>query len=95
VTSVARSIALRGLRCVAGPTFRAFQGRNFRWLWVARSRGSGGFQIHDVARGWLAYSVIGSARALIWVDAVWSVATQLSPAAGGKLCAMAFAHETW
>jgi MFS family permease len=64
-------------------TFAAFRDRHYRWFWVGRLSGTGGFQIREVVRGWLVYDLTGSALALSWVGAGWSVATLIFSMAGG------------
>jgi MFS family permease len=70
-------------RLVVGRTFAAFRNRNYRWFWIGRLSGTGGFQIRNVVRGWLVYNLTGSALALSWVGAGWSVATLVFSMMGG------------
>lgn len=63
--------ATRALRS----TFRALGNPNYRWLWLGRLATSGTFQMGNVVQGWLIYHLTGSAFALGWVGAGWSVAT--------------------
>jgi len=73
------AIATRTIRT----TFEALENRNFRWLWLGRLASSGTFQMGSVAQGWLVYHITGSAFALGWVGAGWSVATLLLAPYGG------------
>lgn len=66
-------------------TFEALESRPYRWLWLTRLATSGTFQMNHVAQGWLVYHLTGSAFALGWVGAGWSVATLLIAPYGGVI----------
>lgn len=66
-------------------TFEALESRPYRWLWLTRLATSGTFQMNNVAQGWLVYQLTGSAFALGWVGAGWSVATLLIAPYGGVI----------
>jgi MFS family permease len=64
-------------------TFGALYDRNFRWYWLATLASSATFQMTSVGQGWLVYELAGSALALGWVGAAWSITNSLvSPGAG-------------
>jgi len=73
------------LKRVVVRTFGTFQDRNFRWFWIGRLSSTGGFQIRNVVRGWLVYSLTGSALALSWVGVGWSAATLVFSLVGGAV----------
>jgi MFS family permease len=66
-------------------TFKALENRHYRWLWLGRLATSGTFQMGNVVQGWLVYHLTGSAFALGWVGAGWSVATLLLGLYGGTI----------
>ena len=66
-------------------TFSAFRDRNFLWFWFGRLGSTAAFQIRNVVRGWLVYNLTGSALALSWVGAGWSVATLVFSLVGGAV----------
>jgi MFS family permease len=64
-------------------TFDALYDRNFRWYWLATLASTATFQMTSVGQGWLVYELAGSALALGWVGAAWSITNSLvSPGAG-------------
>jgi MFS family permease len=64
-------------------TFDALKNADFRWYWLAMLASSSTMQMGQVGQGWLVYELTGSAFALGWVSAAWSVSnTVLSPWAG-------------
>jgi MFS family permease len=64
-------------------TFAALQDSNFRWYWLGMLASSSTFQMGSVGQGWLVYEITGSALALGWVSAGWSISNSvLSPWAG-------------
>jgi MFS family permease len=75
------STAARTLR----GTFRALENRPYRWLWLGRLATSGTFHMNNVVQGWLVYQLTGSAFALGWVGAGWSVAMLSLGLYGGAL----------
>ena len=66
-------------------TFGALRNRDFRWLWLGRLASSATFQMSSVAQGWLVYHLTGSAFALGWVSAGWSISTLLLSPYGGVI----------
>ncbi|MEA3407702.1 MAG: MFS transporter [Chloroflexota bacterium] len=66
-------------------TFDALRNRDFRWLWLGRLASSATFQMSSVAQGWLVYQLTGSAFALGWVSAGWSISTLLLSPYGGVI----------
>lgn len=66
-------------------TFDALRDRNFRWLWVGRLASSATFQMGNLAQGWLVYQLTGSAFALGWVGAGWSISILLLSLYGGAV----------
>jgi len=73
------SLSIRTVR----KSFEALESRPFRWLWLGRLATTGTFQMGTVVQGWLVFELTGSAFALGWVGAGWSVATLfLSPYGG-------------
>jgi MFS family permease len=66
-------------------TFDALRDRNFRWLWVGRLASSATFQMGTIAQGWLVYEITGSAFALGWVGAGWSISTLVLSLYGGAV----------
>ncbi|MFO7696677.1 MAG: MFS transporter [Anaerolineae bacterium] len=75
------TLAVRTLR----RTFKALENRHYRWLWLGRLATSGTFQMGNVVQGWLVYHLTGSAFALGWVGAGWSVATLALGLYGGAI----------
>lgn len=67
-------------------TFGSLENRNFRWLWSGGLASSATFQMSGVAQGWLVYELTGSAFALGWVSAGWSISTLVLSLYGGVLC---------
>ena len=64
-------------------TFSALHDRNFRWYWLGMLASSSTMQMGSVGQGWLVYELAGSALALGWVSAGWSISNSvLSPWAG-------------
>lgn len=66
-------------------TFESLSNPHFRWLWLGRLASSATFQMSTVAQGWLVYQLTGSAFALGWVSAGWSVSTLLLSLVGGVI----------
>ena len=66
-----------------GSSVAALRNRYFRWLWLGRLASSATFQMSSVAQGWLVYELTGSAFALGWVSAGWSVSTLVLSLYGG------------
>ncbi|NLX35452.1 MAG: MFS transporter [Chloroflexi bacterium] len=71
-------------RAVRG-TWKALENRNYRWLWLGRLATSGTFHMQNVVQGWLVYDLTGSAFALAWVGAGWSVAMLTFGLLGGAM----------
>lgn len=63
--------------------FSALQERDFGWYWGGQVATATGFQLADIARGWLVYSLTGSALALSWLRTGWSIASLIAPLVGG------------
>jgi MFS family permease len=64
-------------------TFSALRNRHFRWYWLGILASSSTMQMGSVGQGWLVYEIAGSALALGWVSAGWSISNSiLSPWAG-------------
>jgi MFS family permease len=81
----------RGIRRILSalalaPTFAAFREPWYRWFWAGRTLSSGAYQIRSVVRGWLIYSLTGSALALTAVEASADVATLLFSVPAGVVC---------
>jgi MFS family permease len=68
-----------------GTTFDAFRNHHFRWFWLGRLASSATMQMGGVAEGWLVYELTGSALALGWVGAGWSITTSILSLYGGIL----------
>ena len=66
-----------------GTTFDALKNRDFRWLWLGRLASSATFQMGSVAQGWMVYRLTGSAFALGWVSAGWSISNSILSPWGG------------
>jgi MFS family permease len=77
-------MAVTGLR--VGSTFSSLRNPNYRWLWLGSLASSGTFQLSSVAQGWIVYQITGSAFALSWVSAGWSLSSLLLSLFGGALC---------
>ncbi len=69
-----------------GNTFESLRNVPFRWLWYGRMAASATFEMSGVAQGWLVYELTGSAFALGWVGAGWSVSTLILSLYGGAIC---------
>jgi MFS family permease len=76
-------VTVRALR-LSG-TFNALRNRDFRWLWFGRLASSATFEMGSVAQGWLVYQLTGSAFALGWVGAGWSISTLVLSLYGGVI----------
>ena len=64
-------------------TFDALKDRHFRWYWLGMLASSSTMQMGSVGQGWLVYQLAGTAMALGWVSAGWSITNSiLSPWAG-------------
>ena len=64
-------------------TFDVLKDRHFRWYWWGMLASSSTMQMGGVGQGWLVYEIAGSALALGWVSAGWSISNSvLSPWAG-------------
>ncbi len=64
-------------------TFDALKDRHFRWYWLGMLASSSPMQMGSVGQGWLVYQLAGTAVALGWVSAGWSITNSiLSPWAG-------------
>ena len=68
-----------------GSMFSSLQNRYFRWLWVGGLASSATYQMSTVAQGWLVYKLTGSAFALGWVSAGWSISTLILSLYGGVI----------
>ncbi|MFL7808576.1 MAG: MFS transporter [Anaerolineae bacterium] len=66
-------------------TFDALQNRHFRWYWVGMLASSSTMQMGSVGQGWLVYELTGSAFALGWVSAGWSISNSFLSPWGGIL----------
>ena len=66
--------------------FTSLSNRYFRWLWLGSLASSATFQMSSVAQGWLVYKLTGSAFALGWVSAGWSLSTLVLSLYGGVIC---------
>ncbi len=67
-------------------TFDALRDRNFRWYWFAMLASSATMQMGGVGQGWLVYQIAGSALALGWVSAGWSISNSVLSPWAGVLC---------
>jgi MFS family permease len=65
--------------------FRSLENQHFRWLWLGRLASSATFQMGAVAQGWLVYRLTGSALALGWVGAGWSISALILSLYGGAI----------
>lgn len=68
------------------PVFESLQNRSFRWFWLGRLASSATMRMGGVAQGWLVYQLTGSALALGWVGAGWSIASSTLSLYGGVVC---------
>jgi predicted MFS family arabinose efflux permease len=66
-------------------TFDALRDRHFRWYWLGMLASSSTMQMGSVGQGWLVYELTGSAFALGWVSAAWSVSNTLISPWGGVI----------
>ena len=66
-------------------TFDALQDRTFRWYWIGMLASSATMQMGSVAQGWLVYELAGSAFALGWSSAGWSISNSLLSPWGGVI----------
>ena len=66
-------------------TFDALRDRHFRWYWLGMLASSSTMQMGGVAQGWLVYEIAGSALALGWVSAGWSISNSVLSPWGGVL----------
>jgi MFS family permease len=66
-------------------TFDSLKSRHFRWFWLGRLASSATMQMGAVAEGWLVYELTGSALALGWVSAGWSITASVLSLYGGIL----------
>jgi MFS family permease len=64
-------------------TFAALKDRHFRWYWLAMLASSSTMQMGSVGQGWLVYELTGSAFALGWVSAGWSISNSILSPWGG------------
>lgn len=76
------STAVR-LRQLWGQAFSVFRKRDFRWYFGGMVATSTAYQVEDIARGWLVYSLTGSALALGWLRTGWSLANLSFALIGG------------
>ena len=66
-------------------TFDALQDRHFRWYWIGMLASSSTMQMGSVGSGWLVYELTGSAFALGWVSAGWSISNSVIAPWGGVI----------
>ena len=66
-------------------TFDALQDPNYRWYWLAMLASSSTMQMGSVGQGWLVYELTGSAFALGWVSAGWSISNSILSPWGGVI----------
>ena len=66
--------------------FEALVSRHFRWLWFGILASSAGFEMSNVVQGWQVYDLTGSAFALGWVSAAWSVTSVTLSVFAGVIC---------
>jgi MFS family permease len=64
-------------------TFKALKDTHFRWYWLAMLASSSTMQMGSVGQGWLVYELTGSAFALGWVSAGWSISNSILSPWGG------------
>jgi MFS family permease len=67
-------------------TFSSLRNQHYRWLWLGGLASSGTFQLNSVAQGWIVYHLTGSAFALSWVSAGWSLSSLTLSLYGGAIC---------
>jgi MFS family permease len=65
--------------------FRALDVADFRWLWIGSLGSSFAMNMQIVARGWLVYTLTGSAMDLAWVTLSFMVPTVVFSLWGGVL----------
>lgn len=66
-------------------TFGSLQDRHFRWYWLGMLASSATMQMGGVGQGWLVYEITGSALALGWVSAGWSISNSILSPWGGVI----------
>jgi len=66
-------------------TFDALRDARFRWYWLAMLASSSTMQMASVGQGWLVYELTGSAFALGWVSAGWSISNSILSPWGGVI----------
>ena len=66
-------------------TFDALRDRHFRWYWLGMLASSSTMQMGSVGQGWLVYELTGSAFALGWVSAGWSISNSIISPWGGVI----------
>ncbi|MBN1580226.1 MAG: MFS transporter [Anaerolineae bacterium] len=66
-------------------TFDALKNRHFRWYWIGMLASSSTMQMGSVGQGWLVYELTGSAFALGWVSAGWSISNSVLSPWGGVI----------
>jgi MFS family permease len=66
-------------------TFDALRDHHFRWYWLGMLASSSTIQMGRVGSGWLVYELTGSAFALGWVSASWSISNSLVSPWGGVI----------
>ncbi|MBC7236665.1 MAG: MFS transporter [Chloroflexi bacterium] len=76
---------MSAIACRLNTTFTSLRNRDFRWLWLGRLASSATFEMSGVVQGWLVYYLTGSAFALGWVSAGWSVSTLVLSLYGGAV----------
>jgi hypothetical protein len=64
-------------------TFDALRDTNYRWYWLAMLASSSTMPMGRVGQGWLVYELTGSAFALGWVSAGWSISNSILSPWGG------------
>ena len=67
------------------PIFDSLHSRHFRWFWLGMLASSSTMQMGRVAQGWLIYELTGSAFALGWVSAGWSISNSILSLYGGVI----------
>jgi MFS family permease len=66
-------------------TFDALKDKHYRWYWLAMLASSSTMQMGGVGQGWLVYELTGSAFALGWVSAGWSISNSILSPWGGVI----------
>jgi MFS family permease len=66
-------------------TFDALRNRHFLWYWLGMLASSSTMQMGSVGSGWLVYELTGSAFALGWVSAGWSISNSILSPWGGVI----------